>query len=47
MAQLVGNRVRQGDPVVLVDAARLVRTAHATHVGDPQRAVEEEWEEEK
>lgn len=39
VAELVGNCMRQGDPVVFVDAAWLVRTAHTAHVGDAEGAA--------
>lgn len=36
MTQFVGNRVGEHYPIVLIDAAGLLRLAHPTHIGQAQ-----------
>jgi len=36
VAQFMGDRVGEHDAVVLVDAAGLLRLAHATHIGQAE-----------
>lgn len=45
MPQFVRDRVGEHDAVVLVDAARLLRLAHAAHIRQSQCPVE--WEKER
>lgn len=40
MSQLVGDRVGEHYPVVLIDAAGLLGLAHPTHIGQAQGPAE-------